>query len=168
MNRQPRPLFLLLAVVTAALAAPPAGAAPRAADKRLVGVWHASPAMGSGWNDVYQLFADGTFRFHASQMDGETRERRRSGTWRADGKRLFLRVTERVVLKGGRLEPALGSTATANELVGAKPVVEKVAGARPIVLPMTPPRRDPRNGRWTVRLGTRPFWKFDDDPKRYP
>ena len=168
MNQQSRRVLLLLCLVLAALSAPQAGAAPGAVDKRLVGIWHASPAMGSGWNDVYQLFANGTFTFHTSQMDGETRERRRSGTWRIEKRRLVLRVTERVVLKGGRLEPALGSTATPNELVGAKRVVEKVAASRPTVLPMTPPRRDPRNGRWTVRLGTRPFWKFDDDPKRYP
>jgi hypothetical protein len=40
-----------------------------------VGLWHGSPVLGSGWNERYLLYYDGTFLWLASQMDGEARTR---------------------------------------------------------------------------------------------
>jgi len=46
-----------------------------------IGLWHASPAVGSGFSERLALNDDNTFLWAASQMDGMERARFRSGTW---------------------------------------------------------------------------------------
>ena len=86
----------------------------------LIGLWHASPVLGSGWASRFVLQDDGTFIYAASEMDGETRERFITGTWGVspDG---MLTLDYREILKweGGEAIPATGSTGTDTEIIGA-------------------------------------------------
>ncbi len=134
----------------------------------LTGVWQASPSLGAGWNDAYQFFSDGRFRFHASQMNCAARERRREGSWRLDGPELVLETVEREVIVGGRELPATGSCGSETEIVDGEARVESlfVPIESRLRVEMQPP--DEESGRQRVKLDGRMFWKYDDDPTGYP
>ena len=138
------------------------------ANTPLVGVWQDAPAMGSGWSNAYQFFSNGTFVFHGSQFDGEKREVSRAGTWRVRENKLYLSVTRRTVIEGGRRKKALGSAGTEYEIVGGIRRVKKVAPPQRSVLPLSAIGKDPANKRLVVRFGKARYWKFGDDPRRYP
>ena len=121
-------LALCLPLLTmAALAAEPAageGSPPDAL--AYAGLWHASPALGSGFSTRLALNADSTFLWAASEMDGLERARFRSGTWTAEHGTLRLVVEEEVRWEGGREVPASGSMATETEIVGAEVVIHQL------------------------------------------
>ena len=84
------------------------------------GMWHASPALGSGWSQRLGLLDDSTFIYAANEMDGETRDRFITGGWSVspDG---LLTLSCREVLRwdGGEVVPATASTATETEIINA-------------------------------------------------
>lgn len=136
--------------------------------RQLVGVWQAAPMMGAGWAETYQFFHDGKFTFNIAQADCEARERARTGTWQHAKGKLMLRATHRTVIEGGSLEPSLGSCSTAQEIVGGTPRTESLARVKEESLPLAAVEHDAGNNRPTIRLGDKQFWKYDDDPRRYP
>ena len=92
-----------------------------------IGLWHASPVVGSGFSARLALNADHTFLWLTSQMDGLERVRARSGTWAAENDVLRLTTEEEVCWIGGREEPADGSWGTDKVIVDAETVVNKPA-----------------------------------------
>jgi len=143
--------------------------APAFRPAALIGVWQAAPAMGAGWTETYRFFPDGSFRRHTSQFDGETRLREESGDWKAEGGgRLRLAVRSEVVWAGGTKQPALGAVGSEFEIVGATEKRRRLDRPRVRVVPVTLDGPDKRNGRDALTLGKVRFWRFSEDPKRYP
>lgn len=136
--------------------------------KQFVGVWQDASTKGAGWSNAYQFFADGKFKFNASQMDCAKREVSRAGRWRVGGRELILQVEERTVIKGGELVDAIGSCASDKELINGTPETEKVTTSANTSLPLNAIQEDAENHRLTLRMGDAQFWKYDDDPTRYP
>lgn len=135
---------------------------------QLIGIWQAAKAKGAGWSDAYQFFADGTFKFNANQMDCAKREVARDGIWRVSKENLVLQTTQKTIINGGKLVAATGSCASEQELIDGTQVVEKVSHTEDTVLPLKQIRKDDENERLTIHIGNAQFWKFDDDPRRYP
>ena len=81
-----------------------------------VGLWHASPVVGSGFSERLELNANGTFYWAENEMDGVSRERFSSGTWSINNGVLTLSVTEKLAWEGGALEfsPIYGSDVLVN------------------------------------------------------
>ncbi|OYT70889.1 MAG: hypothetical protein CFK52_09700 [Chloracidobacterium sp. CP2_5A] len=139
-----------------------------ALETKLVGVWQASPSMGAGWNDAYQIFPDGRFRFHTSQMNCAARERRREGSWRLEGRELILQTVEREVIVGGREIPATGACASETEIEDGEARVESLFVPIESRLQIEPQPPDKETGRQRVKLNGQMFWKYDDNPAAYP
>lgn len=135
---------------------------------QLVGIWQAAKTKGAGWSDAYQFFADGTFKFNANQMDCAKREVSRAGTWRVSKETLVLQTTQKTIINGGQLVPSTGSCASEQELIDGTQAVEKVSHTEDTMLPLNQIHKDDENERLAVRIGDKQFWKFDDDPRRYP
>ena len=125
------------------------------------GLWHAAPAVGSGFSERLALNEDNTFLWAASQMDGLERTRFRFGTWAVENGKLALTTEEEVRWEGGNEGPAEGSWATDTVIedadivlvVQTEPAVEKyelssVTTDEDIV------------GRRTVTIGGIQYWEL--------
>jgi hypothetical protein len=134
----------------------------------LVGIWQSSPSMGSGWAETYRFFGDGRVIHHISQMDGESRLRAEHGTYRASNGALTLTFTTQTLWIGGKRVPATGSTGTKYELQGVSE--KRAALTKPETRRLTLGKiaKHAETGRLSVLVGKTRFYKFDDDPKRYP
>lgn len=85
----------------------------------LVGLWHASECVGSGYNMLYAFLPDGAFIWRENSMDGMERLRERRGGWTVSGDTLSLSVDSVLLLEGGTMQLVDGgSAATDSEIVG--------------------------------------------------
>lgn len=97
--------------------------------RSLIGVWQQSPVLGSGWEDNYQFFQDGTFNYNHNQMVCDDRVITESGTYVIQKESVKLFFTSRIVIEGGTLEPSSGSCASEQQITGGtetKQIMEKV------------------------------------------
>ena len=161
----------LICISLAAVKLSMAGTDSDTESKKLVGIWQASDVMPAAWAKAYQFFSDGKFVFNASQENHTSRERNFSGTWALTDGKLILLVKQKTVMEGGKIiddnDPILG---------------RHLEGAKQNVIPINPPEKKVlRMGRitigkngydgsdmLTVKIGDSQYWKFDDDPRRYP
>lgn len=137
----------------------------------LVGIWQASPSMGSGWNDTYRFWKDGSFRFHTSQMNCSARKIGYAGAWRIEGQQLILYIAERTVIEGGTLAPAGPACATQYEIVGGDWRVQHLFVPEKMVLALSEITIDDLGydlKRPTVFIANQQYWQFDTDPAVYP
>ena len=135
--------------------------------KELIGIWHIMPVLGSGWNDNYHFFQDGTFRYDYNEMDGEKRIINKSGNWSVKDNKLFLKITKKTVITGGEFIKASGSIATDYEII--KGIIEEVELSSPeeIIYPLDSIKKDPENPHlFMIKIGGVKFWKFSNDPER--
>jgi hypothetical protein len=73
------------------------------ANDSLTGVWQDSEVVAAGWSNTFLFFSDGTFKFFYNQMDQRKRETGFAGKFRVDGDGLYLDISRRHYLEGGRL-----------------------------------------------------------------
>jgi len=126
-----------------------------------VGLWQASPVVGSGYAERLALNADGTFYRAESQMDGLTRERFSSGTWTVDNGVLKLAITERLVWEGGTVENnlILGGDA----LVGPLMVLVEEPGT--LTYQLSAVTTDQKaNGKQTFTADGTQYWELAAEP----
>jgi hypothetical protein len=142
----------------------------------LVGIWHNSPSMGSGWNDHYNFYASGKYKLYYNEMDCAKTISDESGLWTLKGSTLTLTVKQNTVLKGGHLVPATGSCASQQELDGAHPENVVLSTPQTRILNLVMPQGSVKWGSETIKLDTTnptmlfgkdPFWKFGNDPTGY-
>ena len=93
-------------------------------ERILVGLWHNSPVVGSGFSERLLLEKEYSFVWFASQMDGMQRVRARSGYWKVTGGKLELYATEEIRWEGGRVVPAFASWGTDEVIEDARLVSE--------------------------------------------
>jgi hypothetical protein len=122
--------------------------------------------MAAGWNESIQFFADGTFKIHTSQMDCQSRQRGRSGTWQPWQSKLLLVVTQRSAVVGRRLVPSKGSCGSNQMIEGGRLIRRKVAPPQRLRLALKSAMPD-KNKRMTLRINGKQFWKFSSNPNDY-
>lgn len=120
--------------------------------------------MGSGWSNAYRFYSDGRFVWHESQMARPTREPRRDGTWRVEGRRLVLTTTKRTVLVGGKLvfDPPLEQ----GQFVGARAVIRTIDPPQRSIHDIGQPTKA-ESGHLRLTIGKTTWWKHRDNPKDY-
>jgi len=75
-------------------------------EDEIVGFWHGSECVGSGYSDRFFFFPDGRFMFRESSMNGAARLRELSGEWYLDGSHLVLEAdSARYIVSGEITEP---------------------------------------------------------------
>jgi hypothetical protein len=128
-----------------------------------VGLWHASPVLGSGYNERLALNDDRSFVWAASQMDGLERTRFQAGTWAAEGGSLQLRVTKKLIWDGGEEAPAYGSWATDTVIEGADIHTVRPEGIACEDYLLSPVTIDTEAmGKRTVAIGETQYWALDN------
>ncbi len=139
-----------------------------AVTSKLVGIWQAAPAMGAGWAQTYRFYGDGRVRFHASQLDCQSRLRGWSGHWRVEKNRLILSVERETYHVGGKLQKATGSCGTPLEIKGGSEKTRRVRPVRKQALGFVGVRADETNGRPMTQIGHERFWRYASDASDYP
>lgn len=72
-------------------------------EDEIIGFWHGSESVGSGYSDRFFLFTDGRFVFRESSMNGAARLRELSGEWYIDGNHLVLEADSVVYNMAGEI-----------------------------------------------------------------
>ena len=158
-----------LVTISGAMGKPSTRAPEKKSDNpTLVGIWQAAPAMGAGWAQTYRFYGDGRVRFHASQIDCQSRLRGWSGHWRVEKDRLILSVERETHHVGGTLQKATGSCGTPLELKGGREKTRTVRPVRKQSLGFVGVRADETNGRPMTQIGHERFWRYANDAGNYP
>lgn len=132
---------------------------------KLVGVWQASPSVGSGMNDNFQFFADGKFRFNYNQMDGTKRILSYGGNWKVSDDKLILTLEKMTVLIGGKWIKSSGSIATEYEIEGGEVLELKISPAKEMKLNIGKFIQEELHE--TLEIDGIKYWKLSSDPKTY-
>lgn len=72
-------------------------------EDEIIGFWHGSECVGSGYSDRFFLFPDRRFIFRESSMNGAARLRELSGEWYLDGSHLVLEADSVVYNMAGEI-----------------------------------------------------------------
>lgn len=137
----------------------------KAFQTKLIGVWQASPSVGSGMDDNFQFFADGSYKFNYNQMDGTKRILSYGGSWKVADNKLILIVEQMTVLIGGKWIKSSGSIATEYEIEGGKILDLKVSPTKEMKLSLSKFVKEELHEATEID-GTK-YWKLSSDPKTY-
>jgi hypothetical protein len=139
-----------------------------AADQKLrseiVGVWHASPHVGSGMNDNFQFFADGNFRFNYNQMILSKRSISFAGKWEIARGKLILIIAEKTDLVGGA-KVRSEISADGYEIEGGRTVAKKISPPNKQAKVLSAIKRGEIYK--MISIGGVKYWKLSDDPRAY-
>ena len=171
-------VFMLAALSGYRAEAAPGGGEGRDFRSELTGgMWHASPALGSGWSQRLGLLEGSKFIYAASEMDGETRKRFVTGEWSVSSDGL-LTLSCRAALRweGGEVVPATASTGTETEIINARTVKAEYSPPKKIEIRVGDYVEDhiygdDYPGRWKISLpddgaiwgGDGWWWKYEGD-----
>lgn len=132
--------------------------------REMVGLWHATPYVASGMNDLYRFYSDGRFSFEYNQMVWSKRTISYSGKWRIENRRLILTLTKETGVVGGRRIKS-DMSADGYEIQSGKEVIRnlkspKIEGKKLGKL---------RQGELTkfISIGSRKYWRLSKNPKEY-
>lgn len=107
-----------------------------------IGVWQATPSIGSGWSVNYQFFDDGRFNFNHNQMDCADSVLTESGTYHYEEGILFLDFDSITYISGGEYIPATGSCGSEYELIGGITVTQFMEKSEALIVESTNPLED--------------------------
>jgi hypothetical protein len=135
----------------------------------IVGAWQNYPIMASGWNDAYQFYENGEYRFNYNTMDCQKRVIRHSGTYVTESDSiLVLTTTDKLIIEGGKLVEAMGSCASDYEIEGGKEKLVKLDKPEILKLKVSSITIDKLNDdKSKVLIGGIEYWRVDKDPKVY-
>jgi hypothetical protein len=154
-------LLILLSIANVSAQKTPADKKLRA---ELVGVWHASPFVGSGMNDNFQFFADGTFRFNFNWMILSKRIVSQTGKWEISGGKLILTITGKTEIVGGRkIKSEL--SADGFEIEGGELVESVIDPPVKQTKILSAVRQDEIYK--MISIGGVKYWRLSEDPKAY-
>ncbi|AEV69470.1 hypothetical protein [Acetivibrio clariflavus] len=94
--------------------------------QQLIGIWHAAPSIGSGYNDMFFFYKDSSFKLYYSQYDEEKRVLDISGKWTVNGNKLNLSVDEKTVVIGGELFESSPSATSEYSIINGTIQKEKI------------------------------------------
>ena len=125
-------------------------------------LWHASPVLGSGWNERFALYNDGTFIWAVNQMDGASRLRYILGFWDVQDNMLVLSAQVFIVWEGGEVvsnsDGHLGSYSSAEVI--ENPYIFAFTVNQLFALPLGAPKADGQRGLDTVTIGQQQYWDY--------
>lgn len=94
--------------------------------QQLIGIWHAAPSIGSGYNDMFFFYDDNRFKLYYSQYDEEKRVLDISGEWFVNENNLKLSVDEKTVVVGGELVESSPSAISEYSIINGTIQKEKI------------------------------------------
>lgn len=133
-------------------------------NRELVGLWHATPYVASGMNDLYRFYLDGRFSFEYNQMVWSKRTISYSGKWRIENRKLILTMMKETVVVGGRRIKSEMS-ADGYEIQGGKEVTRKLKTPK-IETKILGKLRQGELTKFTS-ISSRKYWRLSKNPKEY-
>jgi hypothetical protein len=127
-----------------------------------IGVWHASPGVGSGFSERFALYSDGIFVWAANDMDGISRTRYLAGCWDVAGGQLLLTTTMAVSWEGGEVvDGPYASFATDQVITNPSTVLYRID--QTFLLDLSAISQDSSVGKDTTTIGGLQCWSYGDD-----
>ena len=135
----------------------------------LVGIWHASPMVAAGYNDLLYFFPDRGFRYFPNQMDWSQRLSGIYGSWEVDHNRLTLHIGTMAVMVGGEIVEPTASCASEFAIEGARNDAMEFEPPQEWIFPITnitaeryEPYPDAEMER--ISIGGYTWWKMSTNP----
>ena len=135
----------------------------------LVGIWHDTPSMPSGWSTHYNFYPSGKYTYYYSSMDCSKNKISESGYWKVNGPNLQLEKITETVLVGGKLINSSGSCGTEKTLIDAsvkRNILVKKESQEIKLIPFTTSKQSQIVYPGII-FNNIPLWKFSDDPYEY-
>ena len=125
-------------------------------------MWHASPDVGAGYNELYQFDKNGAFIFKYSQFDGEKRVIDISGSWKIIYTNLLeLTITQKTVIKNGEFTKNNPSGTTEYVLENGTKKKVKVNPPEQIIYPLGKMEINKQfQYPLMMKIGGKQFWKL--------
>lgn len=135
--------------------------------RELVGLWHASPYVASGMNDLFRFYANGRFEFEYNQMVWSKRTISHAGKWRISKGKLILTITAKTNLVGGKKVKSDSASGSADgyEIIDATEVTQKLKRAE-IKIYRLGKLQDGEMMKF-IPIGKTKYWRLSDDPKSH-
>lgn len=141
-------------------------AQPGDAATQLAGIWQVSNEFAAGWQENYQIFANGKVVHNTNQMDPYTRLRSESGTWSLKGNKLILTYKSEHMLVGGkRIKEKDLDDGGDYGYKGYKEVDRAIKPPRVRVVTLGVLNMKAKPPMTTIN--GKKFWKMKEDPKEY-
>ncbi|EMY61820.1 YARHG domain-containing protein [Leptospira terpstrae] len=83
----------------------------------LIGDWDTQPVSSSGYVNKHTFLENGLVQIYEDEMDCQKRLLSSFGTWRIENDTLFINLSKKLVINGGKLIPSAGSCGSEYELV---------------------------------------------------
>ncbi len=135
-------------------------------ENELVGIWHASPSVGAGYNNLFFFYKDNKFKLNYSQYDEEKRTLDVSGKWSVDKDKLILLITQKTVIVGGELGEASPSATSKYSIENGKVQKEVLDSPETIEYDLVQFEKatDSPYGK-KISIDKVFYWKISDDPE---
>jgi hypothetical protein len=135
----------------------------------LIGIWHASPVVAAGYNDLMYFFPDMSFRYSPNQMDWSQRLSAMYGSWEIDHNRLVLYIGTMAVMVGGEIVEPTASCASEFAIEGAQNDAVEFEPPQQWVFPITNIITEeydpyPQADMDRINIGGFTWWKLSTDP----
>ncbi len=132
----------------------------------IIGVWQASPSVGSGYDDKYHFFQDKSFRFDYNQYNGEERDISLYGKWRLEDSKLHITIYRKKTKIGGEFIKATPPSAPGYRLVNSEIVVKDLERELEIIYPLGEVIENFHSPLY-MTIGNVEYWKLTNDPNSY-
>jgi len=134
-------------------------------DQKLIGIWHAAPSIGSGYNDMFFFYKDNRFKLYYSQYDEEKRVLDISGEWSVNENKLKLSVDEKTVVVGGELVESSPSATSEYSIINGTVQKEKIEPPEIIEYSIGQIEKDTESPYENkLLINGEYFWKISDNP----
>lgn len=134
----------------------------------MVGVWHASDCVGSGYSNLYVFYENGNFIYFENQMDCSNRMISFQGDWKNNGNLLILTIRKKTMLTGGKLIPVRdGSCGSDSMLVGAKEKEFAVSPSEIKTIKLSKVYYEDDLGRKTMLFDKTRYWRIFILPEEF-
>ncbi len=136
--------------------------------RELVGLWHASPWVASGMNDLFRFHSNGRFEFEYNQMNWSKRIVSFAGKWRIANGNLILTITKQISIVGGKKiksDPTSGSV-DGYEIVDGTEFTQKLKTAK--IENYKLGKLHQGEMMKFILIGKTKYWRLSVDAKSYP
>jgi hypothetical protein len=134
----------------------------------MVGVWHASDCVGSGYSDLYLFYDDGTFMYFENQMDCSNRLISLEGMWKNKSNILTLTIRKKTIWTGGKLLPVTGGSCGSDSmLVDAKEKVILLSPHETKKVTLSSVYYEEDLNRKTMKFDKTRFWRIYNNPEEF-
>jgi hypothetical protein len=92
----------------------------------IIGEWDTQPVAASGYINRHAFLENGLVQIYENEMDCQKRLLSSIGTWRIENNTIFINLSKKLVVNGGKLIPSAGSCSSDNELIDGYTAFEEI------------------------------------------